>query len=397
MNDEREKNMDAALRSMTQWDDSRPGLWRKALERVATESDGAAGRAASVLHKPVSRHLMGAIACVLLVVLLVGVMLPSLGKARRSTVAGRSLMEQRMAEVDAAIGEKSVYDKHYADAGGDGFADSRWFEGDGAAILGSTINLAGRPGSHSSADLRDDQPKSTPRAVERKATIELEVADARAAFLKARGLISEASGEFIQGGRIDERDDRPRADLVLRVRAERLEAVLGELREIGAVKNEQLMATDVTEQMVDLDARLKNERQIEEELQHLLESRPDDKLDDILRVRKELSAVREQIERIVASRSQLANLVALSTITVLMVEPAVEPEKKPEPEQLGLWGQFVKDLGSGLHDGVESLLGFVAGLVQVLIAGLPAWLIILAIAIVGWKSYRRSNPRPLAV
>ncbi len=386
----REEQMDAALQSMTQWNGPQTQLWRDALEQVEQDTDTIARSPRNLFTRVLSSdwstgHKWSALAaCVALVIVVGAIMLPATGKARRSA--------QVSPKVFASIDTPSTARDEQS---------PEWFAGLDRDFLGSGGNesmflmpsYAGLPALAST----QDHIHGTERLVERKVTIQLEVENARQAYLKARSLVSEASGEFVQGGRIDQQSDQPRADLVLRVRADRLEEVLMALREIGEVKNEQVQAADVTDQMFDIEARLKNERQIEAELQQLLESRPNDKLEDILRVRHELGEVRQQIERLEASRSNLSQLVSLATVTVLVVQESVEEEPEPEPEELGLWGQFKTDLGDGLRTGVESLLGFFVWLAEVIVAGIPAWILLTIISVFLWRAYRRSNPKPLAV
>jgi uncharacterized protein DUF4349 len=387
MSNEQEDNMEAALRSMSQWDDPSRQLWKKALEQVAGDDGSGSKAQPRVWRRPIAQKWIGVAAMILLVVVVVSVMLPATGKAKRSAPR----YPARAAENSANLTAPQAGDFVPMFADGPSFdLNSVLQSSGGRSGGGGTGAMFVDPGMTGQTDRMP-----AVRAVARKATIELEVENARAAYIKARSLISEASGEFIQGGQLGEQSGRQRADLILRVRAERLDEVLMALRELGKVHTERLDAEDVTEQMVDLGARLKNERSIEAELLQLLASRPDDDLDDILKVRRELAKVREQIERIDAGRSQLAGLVQLATVTVLIAETRVEPEPEPEPDKIGLWGQFVLDLGEAGKDGVESLLGFAVGLTRVAIAGLPVWLGIALVSIFGWRLYRRANPKPL--
>jgi Domain of unknown function (DUF4349) len=409
MSNEQEDKMEAALRSMSQWDDPSRQLWKKALEQVAGDDGSGSKARPRVWRRPIAQKWIGVAAMILLVVVVVSVMLPATGKARRSAPRYPARAAENSANLTApqagdfvpmfADGPSFDINSILQSSGGrgGGGGDSPFIDPDTVMRQFSTPKGMLPFLNSFQQEQTGTAPSRMPaiRAVARKVTIELEVEDARTAYIKARSLISEASGEFIQGGQLGEQSGRQRADLILRVRAERLDEVLMALRELGKVHTERLDAEDVTEQMVDLGARLKNERSIEAELLQLLASRPDDDLDDILKVRRELAKVREQIERIDAGRSRLSGLVQLATVTVLITETRVEPEPEPEPEKIGLWGQFVLDLGEAGKDGVESLLGIAVGLTRVAIAGLPVWLGIAFVSIFGWRLYRRANPKPL--
>ena len=127
------------------------------------------------------------------------------------------------------------------------------------------------------------------RHVIRKVTMELTSTDVAATFLKARQLVSEAGGEYIEQSSLAGEGDSTRASLTLRVSASRLSDVLNELRKLGVVVSEEARGEDVTNQVVDLDARLRNERRVEQELLELLESRDDSPLEEILKLRAEIA------------------------------------------------------------------------------------------------------------
>ncbi|MCB0059916.1 MAG: DUF4349 domain-containing protein, partial [Caldilineaceae bacterium] len=365
-------------------------VWEKALQASDRASSIAPNSARkSLWERPIKSPWAAAAATVLVCALIGFMMLPSLGKARHAATfveaephrladlrdlaadTERS-MGQTLSELRAPVVAGVRVDRNWAAEFAENMAANQQF-----AELASKIQ------------------QEAARLVERKATMEVEVADTRTAYIKAQALISEARGEFVQGGRIDEQDGRPRADLTLRVQAERMDQVLNDLRSLGIVKDERLDAADVTDQMVDIEARLANERRIEAELLALLDKRPDDKLEDILRVRKELSAVREQIERMQASRAKLASLVALATVTVVITQEPEEPAAAPAEQ--GLWGAFVEDIGHAWRDGVENLLGLVVWLTGVVISALPVWLLSAVAAVWAWRAYLRAHPRPLPV
>ncbi|MCL4221521.1 MAG: DUF4349 domain-containing protein [Phycisphaerales bacterium] len=373
MTEQLDPRLDAALRSMLLWEDNAPHVWEKALA-----AEGPMPRRPVVKSYP---RILAAAAMLLMCALVVGAFLPSLGRARS---AARSV----------APSEQVMADRHDFGAAFDASGGQDWRFA-ARTPISESANIWRAPLVDWSGISRPAAPEPTTRIVERRATLELEVEDSRAAYVKARALVSEARGEFVQGGRIVEQGDRHRADLVLRVQVSRLDEVLDALRSLGTVKDERLDAADVTEQMVDLEARLANEGRIETELLDLLDKRPNDTLEDILRVRTELGGVRERIERLVAQRSKLASLVALSTITLVITEHSDKPAT--QPEKTGLWGTFKHDVATAWHDGARSLLRFVAWLVEAAIAGLPLWLITGTAVFFVWRSYRRHHPRRLPV
>ena len=82
----------------------------------------------------------------------------------------------------------------------------------------------------------------------------------------------------------------------LLIPANRLDAALPSLKAIGFVLEESQGGDDVTEQVVDVEARLSNARNTEKRLVDLLQKRTGD-LADVLAAEREIARVREEIER----------------------------------------------------------------------------------------------------
>lgn len=87
----------------------------------------------------------------------------------------------------------------------------------------------------------------------------------------------------------------------MRVPAGRLDEALTAIKAAGEVIEESQGADDVTEQVRDLDARLANSRNTEKRLNDLLLKRTGE-LADVLAAEREVSRVREEIERLEAQR-----------------------------------------------------------------------------------------------
>ena len=91
---------------------------------------------------------------------------------------------------------------------------------------------------------------------------------------------------------------------ILRVPGDRMSDALARLRQLGVVVEDTQGSQDVSDQMVDLDARLANARATEQRLAEILKNRTG-KLSDVLEVERELSRVRLEIERIDAEKTNL--------------------------------------------------------------------------------------------
>jgi Domain of unknown function (DUF4349) len=128
-----------------------------------------------------------------------------------------------------------------------------------------------------------------------------------------------------QGDIYNFQDDRPQgsgehhqATLILKVPSTTLDATLSEIMKLGRVESQGIKSEDVTQQLVDTDARLKNLRQQEDLTRRIMDR--SGSVRDILAVSKELSVIREQIEKLDASVKNLRQQVAYSTINLKIEE-----------------------------------------------------------------------------
>lgn len=128
-----------------------------------------------------------------------------------------------------------------------------------------------------------------------------------------------------------ENRDRQTASLQIRVPQNKLDTTLDALAKLGTLQQRNLTAEDVTTQLVDFQARLRNLRQTESSLLQIMKRTGS--VGDVLKVSQELSNVRESIEQIDAQLKSLTNRVAYSTIT-LHLESAVSTTTPQQP--LGL-------------------------------------------------------------
>src|SRR6185503_3230923 len=96
-------------------------------------------------------------------------------------------------------------------------------------------------------------------------------------------------------------------------------ATLTRLRAIGQVVEDTQGSQEVTDEIVDLDARLASARATEKRLTELLANRTG-KLSDVLEVEREITRVRLDIERLVAEKTNMGRRVSYSTIDLLVAE-----------------------------------------------------------------------------
>ncbi|GAA0251326.1 DUF4349 domain-containing protein [Haladaptatus pallidirubidus] len=118
--------------------------------------------------------------------------------------------------------------------------------------------------------------------------------------------------------------------IVFRIPAENFSAFFERAKRVGEVERSDTGAKDVTDQLVDIEARLTNLQSQREKLRGLYENAND--TEAVLSVQKRLSDVQGEIERLEAKKQSIEDRVAYSTVTVRMQEPRPDAETKT-PEQ----------------------------------------------------------------
>ncbi len=149
---------------------------------------------------------------------------------------------------------------------------------------------------------------------------------------------------------------------------------------LGELQSRRLESQDVTEEFFDLDARIKNKKVEEARLLKHLEASTGN-LKDILEVERELSRVREEVERIQGRLQLLANLTALTTVTLSVYERrAYIPPESPT---------YATRMSRRFFGSARSLALFLGNVllnVVSVIPWLPVWVVVLG---AGWLIYRR--------
>ncbi len=127
------------------------------------------------------------------------------------------------------------------------------------------------------------------------------------------------------GGYLESRND---GEVTCRVPAERFDALLGRIPDLGTVLSESLEAQDVTRQSLDLTIRIENAERARQRLLDLL-ARADD-IEATLKIEQELRRLTEELERMKAELKLLQSRIAFSTVTVAFRAnaPAAAPVRR---------------------------------------------------------------------
>jgi len=142
------------------------------------------------------------------------------------------------------------------------------------------------------------------------ASLSLEVADVNGSVERATAIAADVNGYVEQ--KSDHGDKS--ASLTLRVPSDDLTTTIEKIAEMGKVTSKYLSSRDVTEEYVDVDARLRNMIVLRDRLQKLLDKA--DGVQDILAIEKELNRVQGNIDSMQGRLKALKGKVDLAELDV---------------------------------------------------------------------------------
>jgi hypothetical protein len=175
----------------------------------------------------------------------------------------------------------------------------------------------------------------------RTGSLELEVTDVPQALHAARDAIVGLGG-YVGASNTSNAGDRPTAEITYRIPVDRWEDALDALKGLNGLTSkvvaEHTEAVEVTGQVIDLQARIRNLQASETALQGIAARAT--KISDVLEVEARLSDVRGQIEQLTAQLKDLNDRAGYATLTVSFSVPGLPPPQLPP-----LPGQSVADQG----------------------------------------------------
>lgn len=161
--------------------------------------------------------------------------------------------------------------------------------------------------------------------------------------------------------------------LVLRVPAEKFDLLLQESTQgVKRFDNKEVHVMDVTEEFLDIQARLKTKKELEYRYLALLKQAKD--VSDILEIEEKMGQLRSDIESIEGRMKYLQSQVRFSTLTVSFYETV--------PNSVSFGNKFKY----GFKNGWENLIWFFVGLINIW-----PFIIIIAGSIWGLIVYRRNR------
>jgi hypothetical protein len=247
----------------------------------------------------------------------------------------------------------------------------------GGAVVGS--------GEVAAPALPSGRPLQAGRDLIQRADISIRVDDVDGAAASAV-TFAEDRGGFLSGQELARNEQGATGTVELRVPSESFEDLLDQLAGLGDVLTRHVDTDDVTDQVVDLQARLTTAQASVERVRALLADAQS--VDEIVRLEGEVSARETTVEQLTGQLNVLRDQVALSSITVRLGE-VVPPPPETDPQV----SDDIPGFGSGLDHGWVAFQDMVGVLLTVVGALLPFAAVGVPIAlVVRWLRRRFARP-----
>jgi hypothetical protein len=219
--------------------------------------------------------------------------------------------------------------------------------------------------SLSESEKAEEIAAATDRKIIRNADLTIEVTSPTEVQSKVTS-IAEAHGGFVVNSEAKQRDNGDATNrtldikLVVRVPENQFGVVLDQVRSLANNRNEEkITGQDVTEEFIDLEARIKTQRALEAQFLQIMKQAG--KIADALEVQRQIAEVRTEIEKLEGRKRFLENRSSLSTITVNILAP------KPITVNTTGFGRSVRDAVSESIDVGSGIVLFFVRFVIVMI------------------------------
>jgi hypothetical protein len=193
--------------------------------------------------------------------------------------------------------------------------------------------------------------------------------------------MSLAFGGYVVSSYIQGEEEEMRGWISFRVPDDKFETALAQLRDLAVrVESEQTSSQDVTEEYIDLQARLGNAEATEQQYLALLDKATD--VEDILNIYDYLSRIRSEIEQLKGRIQYLEK-----TTSTSLISASLQPEKTDKPLVRVGWSalEVLKAAARGLVTA-----GQVLGTIAIwLLIFIPIWGTILGIIL--WQRHKKKK------
>ena len=197
------------------------------------------------------------------------------------------------------------------------------------------------------------------------AQISIETGEIQAVLSKIEALAVDYGG-YVAGSSRSSYGTQTVAEITIRIPKDRFHAAVDQIEEFGKVLDERTASDDVTQQYVDLRARLDNLQRQEKRLQEILAMAKT--VDEVLTVERELERVRGQIESLQGQIEYLEGNAEMSNVAVQLTEPS--PPFTPPGMN---WAEILQMALAALFAIVSGLIILAFSIIPLAVIGIPAY------------------------
>ena len=227
--------------------------------------------------------------------------------------------------------------------------------GGGMELEATTVELTAPPVEKSVAE---DSKNMTEQKLIKNGDISFEVKNIKNTKTFLQKVISKHKG-YISSEKIEDYRINPTEILTVRVPNSNFDNIINNIGlQVGEFDSKRIDIEDVTADFVDIEARLKNKKQLEGKYQELLAKA--NNMTDILKIEKDISLIREDIESTEGRLRYLNNQVGYSTLIITYYE-----------KRATAGFHFGGKMADALSNGGIGFLWFLIGMMQLW----PMWLI----------------------
>jgi len=233
--------------------------------------------------------------------------------------------------------------------------------------LSKTINV-----QDIKSDLKDqDIPQvKDQRMIIRTGTMNLEVEKFEEAEKNLTETVKRLGGYMANSSLNQYQNGKKYGTLVLKVPAGRFDELISETGKTGKVMSQNVSSNDITEEYVDLESRVKTQKELEQRLIKLLNEKAS-RLAEVIEVEEKLASVRQKIESIEGRMKLLKSQSDFSTLTVTLSEQAFLETVSG--------GGFFDEIRKAINKGLKGFTSVLTVSITVLIALLPVIFFVLAV------------------
>ncbi|MFI1565180.1 DUF4349 domain-containing protein [Streptomyces sp. NPDC020490] len=230
--------------------------------------------------------------------------------------------------------------------GGAGEKAAQQSDAQGGAQSGAQSDAKpGASGGATSGRGASGTPRLTASSIIRTASLTVQVKDVPKALDQARTTTENAGGYVGEENTTRDADGHEHTRVVLRVPVEKYDGVLTDLQGAGKLLDRTAKAEDVTDQVVDVESRIKSQRASVARVRELMDQAT--KLSDVVALEGELSGREADLEALLAQQASLKDRTSLATITLSLSETPVKKAAEDDGDPgfvdalAGGWDAFV--------------------------------------------------------